>query len=230
MKKSVIALFGIVCAAPVAQATVLQFDGLGTNVSLQDSTKGALVANYGDHVAGPGTGIAQGNGYTPNIGVAFQPDGGNTGGGSGSGGDGWQAYNDSEWSVAQLDGIPANNNFDVVFTPDAGFGVQINSFVFDDYGGYAAGHTFDWQILVGGSPITGGSGVVVNADQNLLVNTGLTSAIDGPVTLRITPTAGAIDDRGIDSVNFDQAVAVPEPAALSCLVLMGAINLMRRRS
>src|SRR5687767_13623450 len=151
MKKSVIALFGIVCAAPVAQATVLQFDGLGTNVSLQDSTKGALVANYGDHVAGPGTGIAQGNGYTPNIGVAFQPDGGNTGGGSGSGGDGWQAYNDSEWSVAQLDGAPPDSNFDIVFTPDAGYRVTVNSFVFDDYATYQAGPTFDWPLLAHGN-------------------------------------------------------------------------------
>lgn len=227
MKKLVIALIGVACATPAAHATSLQFDGLGTNVSLQDTSKGAVVANYGSHVAGPGTGIAQGNGYTPNIGVAFQPDGGNTGGGGGSGGDGWQAYNDSEWSVAQLDGVPTNNNFDVVFTPDAGFGVQINSFVFDDYGGYAGGHTFDWQILVGGAPVAGATGVVVNPDQNLLVNTGMTTPVFAPATLRIVPTAGAVDDRGIDSLNFDQAV--PEPAAVSCLVVAGAIGLLRRR-
>jgi hypothetical protein len=221
----------VMCAAflaSTAKATVLTFEGLGTNVSLQDSSKGATVANFGSHVSGPGTGLQQGNGYTPNIGVVFAPDGGNTGGGSGSGGDGWQAYNDSEWSVAQLDGVPAGSNFDIVFTPDGGYGVRVSSFVFDDYAGYAAGHTFDWQLLgAGNAQLFGGSGVVVAPDANLTVNTGMTDPYFGTLTLRIHPIDGAVDDRGIDSVNFQQAV--PEPSGLAAAAALGLTGLVRGR-
>ncbi len=215
--------------ASTAQATVLTHDGLGTNVSLQDTAKGAVVANYGSHVAGAGTGVGQGNGYTPNVAVLFTPDGGNTGGGSGSGGDGWQAYNDSEWSVAQLDGAPPNSNFDIVFTPDAGYGVTVNSFVFDDYAAYQAGHTFDWQLLdAGNTALFGASDVVVLADQILTVNTGMTQPHFGTLTLRIHPTAGALDDRGIDTINFDQAV--PEPTSCGVVaVAMCVLSLRRTR-
>jgi hypothetical protein len=227
----VLAAAALVCAAgcfaSTAEATVLTHQGLGTNVSLQDPSKGAAVANYGSRVAGAGTGVQQGNGYTPNVAVLFTPDGGNTGGGSGSGGDGWQAYNDSEWSVAQLDGVPANSDFDILFTPDAGFGVRVNSFVFDDYAGYVGGHTFDWQLLdAADTSLFGASGVVVAADQNLIVNTGMTQAHFGTLTLRIHPTAGAVDDRGIDTINFDQAV--PEPASCGVVALALGIGGLRR--
>src|SRR5688500_3268101 len=80
----VLAAVALICAAgsiaSPAEATVLTHEGLGTNVSLQDPTKGAAVANYGSRVAGAGTGVQQGNGYTPNVAVLFTPDGGNTGG------------------------------------------------------------------------------------------------------------------------------------------------------
>jgi hypothetical protein len=216
-------------AASTARGTVLTFDGLGTNVSLQDPARGAAVANCGSHVSGAGTGVQQGNGYTPNVAVLFTPDGGNTGGGSGSGGDGWQAYNDSEWSVAQLDGVPPDSNFDIVFTPDAGYGVTVNSFVFDDYAAYQAGHTFDWQLLdAGNTALFGASGVVVAADQNLTVNTGMTEPHFGTLTLRIHPTAGAVDDRGIDTINFNQAV--PEPASCGVVaVALCVLSLGRKR-
>jgi len=202
-----------------ARATVLTFDGLGTNTPIP--------AGYGSHVSAAGPALLKGNNFTPNVAVAFVPNGAN----------GFQTYNDAEWRAAQLDGTPPEGSFDVVFTPDAGYGVRVNSFQFDDYANFAEGHTFDWSLLdADGNQLAGQSEVTVDPDltddptgaDNLLINTGLTAFHPGPVTLRITPTAGDPFDRAIDNINFDQA-AVPEPASLGVLALATGLLAVRRR-
>jgi hypothetical protein len=207
-------------AVPAARATVLTFQGLGTNTNIPDG--------YGDNVAAVGPAIAQGNGFTPNVIVDFLPNGGN----------GFQTYNDPDWQAAQLDGSPPNGNFDIVFTPAPGYGVRVNSFEFDDYANYELGHTFNWSVfLEEGTDLAGAADVVVDPDttedpsgaDNLVINTGLTDFIFGPVTLRIQPTSGDPFDRAIDDINFDQ-VAVPEPGTLGVIVVgAGALGLRRRR-
>src|SRR4051794_24950503 len=97
----------LVFASPVARATVLTFDGLGTNT--------AIPLGYGSRVSAEGPALLKGNDFTPNVVVAFAPNGEN----------GFQTYNDSEWRAAQLDGTPPEGSFDIVFTPDAGYGVRV---------------------------------------------------------------------------------------------------------
>jgi hypothetical protein len=210
-----------VLTVPLANATVLTFDGLGTNTPMP--------AFYGSYVTDVGQGIERGNGFTPNVVVDFIPNGGN----------GFETYNDPDWRAAQLDGIPGTGSFDIVFTPEEGYGVLVNSFEFDDYADWPTpptGHTFDWSLIGNDTTLAGATGVVVPSDMtydptgadNLVINTGMTSPFFGPVTLRIVPTAGDPYDRAIDDVNFDQAV-VPEPASLATLGLAAALLLARHR-
>jgi hypothetical protein len=208
----------LMSSTPIASASVLTFDGLGTNTSIP--------AGYGSRVAADGPAVEEGNGFTPNVIVTFSP----------NGDDGFQTYNDSEWRAAQLDGAPAASGaFDITFTPDPGYAVRVNSFEFDDYANYAAGHTFDWELRAGSTVLRSATGVNVPADttedptgaDNLLINIGMASPFEGPLTLRIIPTAGDAYDRAIDDVNFDQ-VLVPEPGTAALLVTACAIAGRRR--
>jgi hypothetical protein len=204
-------------SATVSKATVLTFQGLGTNTRIPQF--------YGYNVTEPAQGIEMGNGFTPNVVVDFFPNGDN----------GFQTYNDPDWQAAQLDGTPGTGSFDIIFTPEEGYGVKVNSFEFDDYAQYEQGHTFSWSLLGNDTELAGATGVVVPADtttdptgaDNLVINTGMNSPFFGVVTLRIVPTAGDPYDRAIDDVNFDQ-VAVPEPAALAIVGLAATLLLGRR--
>ena len=207
----------LLAVSAASHASVLTFDGLGTNTNIPDG--------YGSRVAAAGPAVEAGNGFTPNVVVAFSP----------NGGDGFQTYNDSEWRAAQLDGTPAGGAFEITFTPDPGYAVRVNSFEFDDYANYAAGHAFNWELRSGATLLRSGSGVNVPADttedptgsDNLLISIGMASPFEGPVTLRIMPTAGDAFDRAIDDVNFDQ-VAIPEPTALSAVFATAGFALLRR--
>ena len=202
----------------LAQATVLTFQGLGTNTMIPEG--------YGDAVSAAGPAVLMGNGFTPNVSVDFLP----------NGGDGFQTYNDPDWQAAQLDGSPPEGYFDVVFTPDDGYAVIVNSFEFDDYAEFAEGHTFDWSLIGNGKQLAGATGVVVDPDMttdptgadNMVVNTGMTAPFAGALTLRITPTSGDPFDRAIDDINFDQRV-VPEPGTIGLAAGCGALALLRRR-
>lgn len=221
MKRHIVLAALVVCGlvGATAEATVLTFQGLGTNTNIPE--------DYGDFVTDVGQGIEQGNGFTPNVFLDFIPNGGN----------GFQTYNDPDWQAAQLDGTPGTGSFDINFTPDTGYGVIVRSFEFDDYANYVQGHTFDWSLLGNGeTELAGATDVVVDPDltedptggDNFVINTGMTTPFDGVVTLRITPTTGDPFDRAIDDVNFDQGV-IPEPASLATLGIASAALLLRRR-
>ena len=211
-------IVAMLSAAHATSASVLTFDGLGTNTPIPDG--------YGSRIVSTGPAIEAGNGFTPNVVLTFSP----------NGGDGFQTYNDSEWRAAQLDGTPAGGAFEITFTPDPGYAVRVNSFEFDDYANYAAGHSFNWELRAGSTVLRSATGVNVPADtsedgtgaDNLLINIGMASPFEGPVTIRIIPTAGDPYDRAIDDVNFDQ-VLVPEPGAAAAALLLAACALARRR-
>ncbi len=180
-----------------ANATVLTFEGTGTNINIPNT--------FGDNIAAAETGISVVNGTTPNIDLTWSSSGGT-----------WQFYNDAEWTgAAQLDNFQTGNQFDLTFTPDAGFGVNVDSFVFDDYAGFAAGNTFDWTLFqndAAGPVIASGSEVTANG-QNLAVATGMGAPFAGPVLLRIEDTTpgGSGADQAVDSISFTQAATPVGP-------------------
>ncbi len=202
--------------AGTANATILMFDGLSSN--------NAPILTFGDNISVAETGISVSNGATPNIDLTWST----TGGGE------WQFYNDGEWSGAQVDGFGVGRTFDLQFTPDAGFGVLVDSFVFDDYVSFATGNKFNWSLFQDSSTgtfIASGTGTTTDG-QNLTVNTGMATAYAGTVLLRIEEhpdnVSAAGNDQAIDDISFTQQ-AIPEPSSVALLGLGGLGVLLRRR-
>lgn len=201
--KRILVLIALALSAGLAQATTITFEGLGKNV--------AIPTHWGSDI-----------GTTPNVALTWSTNGGT-----------WEFYNDSEWSAAQMDGFTLGAVFDLLFTPDAGYAVQVNSFVFDDYPDWKGGSRFIWQLFqdsASGTLINDGSDTTGDGD-NLTINTGMSSAYAGPVLLRLI---GGIDlwndgkDQALDTINFTQVASVastqtasvPEPSAL---LLLGSV-------
>jgi glycerophosphoryl diester phosphodiesterase len=154
----------------------------------------------------------------------------------------WEFYNDTEWNgAAQFNDFTKAQGFDVLFTPASGFGIKFDSFVFDDYVGFdPIGSAFTWTLFrddENGSIINSATQVLADG-QNLLINTGMTSAYAGPVLLRIsaaTNPAGQFGgfDSAITNLAFSMSpvgggmgatAAVPEPAGF-VLVGLGVVLL-----
>lgn len=188
MKRSII-LAALVGAAVAAQASILTFDGKGTN--------GQIPADWGSNIAAAETGISISNGTTPNIALSWSVDGNER----------WEFYNDSEWSAAQMNDFRPSDKYQIALAPDAGYGVTFESFVFDDYTGWQGGNDFSWSLYqdtAGGTLIASGSETTTDG-QNLLVNTGMASAYYGTVVFEIINNDTVINsDSAIDNVTFTQ--------------------------
>jgi hypothetical protein len=105
------------------------------------------------------------------------------------------------------------------FTPADGYGVQVNSFVFDDYPQWQTlDEQMEWRLWgdsIGGVLLASAS-VLVPEGTRVPVETGA-SAYFGTVILEVDHVAGDIDgDIGVDDLNFDQAEGT---------VLLGDVNL-----
>jgi hypothetical protein len=223
----------ILCASPFARASILTFAVDRANGN------GAMPQDYGDRIidnntdatpsAGAGTNHTYdaSNGATPNVVVAYSsPD------------TSFLYYREAgvEWpAVAYL--LNPNNTtlgtFDLLFTPDAGYGVRINSFVLDDYAAYASGSSASWTIYDGvntSGPVLASSGgsVSLTNGQNLTQSTGLVSYNNGPVLLRVIHQVGTRDDLALDNLSFNQQL-LPEPMSATILAF-GALVSIRRRT
>jgi glycerophosphoryl diester phosphodiesterase len=101
----------------------------------------------------------------------------------------WVLYRDREWDgVARLNNFTNAGGFDVLFTPAKGFGVRVDSFVFDDYAGNdVVGSAFTWTLYRDGEtgPVVAGGTHVLTDGQNLLVSTGMGNVYKGSLLLRL---------------------------------------------
>ena len=179
--------------ATSVNATILTFEGFASNVDIPDT--------FGDNIAAAETGISVSNGTTPNIDLTW----------AGS----WRFYNDATWSAAYLAGYNVGNKYDLQFTPDTGFGVLVDSFVFDDYANYAVGNKFNWFLYEdsdAGAVIASGTETTADGDK-LTVNTGMATAYFGTVLLRIeehSDNVGGSYDQALDSISFSQVASGPD--------------------
>jgi hypothetical protein len=122
------------------------------------------------------------------------------------------------------------STFWITFTPDAGYGVTLESFVIDLYvNGGAGGVTFNWAVRqdnTGGAILDSGTetGIFVGVDPVVSPNV----SYNGPLVLEMsfsnTLNNGIV---GVDDVTFTQYL-VPEPASLS-LLMAGSAMMLRRR-
>jgi len=204
-----------------AEATVLTYNGwAGDNNNIADKYDDAG-ENYGSRISSSPvtyheTGVSDisavftvGNGWTPNIELTW-------GGGQP---DLWDTY--TGWAgeeVAQIQGSSPGNPQELVFTPDAGYGVLINSFDLDEWSG-GGGCVVDWKVSDATGTLASGTWIGDNAGTRSTVNTGLTiddMTIGNVVTLSFEQTAGDVTYLAMDDTNFDQfggeRAANPSPA------------------
>lgn len=215
-------LVALVGVAVTTQASILTFDGNGSNVE--------ITGGWGSNIAADGTGFNVSNGSTPNVALDW------TVGAGGTKEERWDFYTDGEWAgVGQLNDFETGIGHYLTLTADTGYGVILDSFVFDDYAGYgnAAGNDFSWALYeddTAGSVIASGSTTTANG-QNLTINTGMATSY-GTVVLELVqngiPANNWGDDQALDDISFTQEV-IPEPAALGLLVLGSAGVLFMRR-
>jgi hypothetical protein len=218
-------LFLTATAASAAQATVLTFQVSGTGFRTTNAFLGAL-ATYGDNVnstvqtpPGQTYNYLEGNGFTPNIVVAYDRDAvGNLH---------FSHDDDGLWptGVAYLQDFNSNptDKFWITVTPDPGLGVSVNSFVLRGYNGN--NFNASWQLrqdsLVGALL---DSGTV--SGTSLATVTPAANSYFGNLVLVFTDNANG-NILGLVNLNFDQVAPVPEPSTLALLGL-GVIGLAVR--
>ncbi|MBK1789765.1 endonuclease/exonuclease/phosphatase family protein [Persicirhabdus sediminis] len=213
------ALLGIVTTA---HASTLTFEGTGTNIPIP--------TDWGSAIAASGTGYNIANGATPNIALTWSV------GADGTKEERWDFYNDSEWSgVAQLNDFETGISYYLTFTPDAEYGVVVDSFVFHDYAGWQGGNDFSWNLYqdaAGGELIASGSATTTDGER-LTINTGMETNYAGPVVLEIinNETNGkqgsdqALDDITFRQVNLSDPSEPTEPA-LPNIPFSGEVKLL----
>lgn len=227
MKRAIMILTVLFLYAVSAQATLLTFKKVKTNKDIKPG--------WGSNIAAAENGISVANGATPNIALTWSAK---------TPGDGWQFYNDKEWSAAQMDGFKSKAIFDLLFTPAAGYLVQVHSFVFDDYFDKDAdphkGSAGTWQLFQGdasGALINDGT-IGTGNGENLGIDTGMDDPYAGPVLLRLI--GGDFDTnlrqrsskggdggkyQALDSIYFTEAEAAPKPVPEPATILFLGIGI-----
>ncbi len=215
-----------------AGATILTFQ-----TSPRVVTYATMPQDYGDNVSATsmtsasGTYqnfYAEGNGFTPNISVAYstqRPGDFPEYYGEDPGGEWvngacflWSHIfrTDADPRVIGVPGgtgevMPPGYEYYFTFTPaSANAGVLINSFVLDDYIGWfdEFTHQIEWRItrLTPGGAVVASGTANITGGANVTVTTGLTAAsVTGePLVLTIKRMGGVEDDFAIDDINFDE--------------------------
>ncbi len=192
-------------AGMTVQATVINFTGEETNA--------LIPTNYASNVASADTAWEITNGATPNVALnwTFEP---------GTTLQRWDFYNDGEWAgVAQMNDFEQGTKYMIEFTPEVGYGVIMDSFVFDDYVGWGEEtNDFSWALYedsTNGTVIVSGSGITTDG-QNLLVETGMAEVYAGTVVFAIYNNLIGFtgDDQAIDDVTFRQEEIISDPSTI----------------
>ncbi|MGC4013600.1 MAG: hypothetical protein QM755_03635 [Luteolibacter sp.] len=214
---------------PANASTVITFAGGTTNAAISN-TFGDNIPNAGGVT---GTTVTLGQG-TPNIDLTWSATGTGTN-------VRWEFYTDSVWTggVGQLNTANTGNAFSVTFTPQAGYGVSIESFNFFSY--YASStdasstngeFSFDWAVVRSSDSVTvlnGSTGLFTGGSASPAITVGYVAPDAGAYSLVLTRTGGAGGNANIavDNIAFSQ-FAVPEPSA-ALLGSAGLLGLLRRR-
>ena len=195
----------LVAGLQPASATILTFGGdfgVGDGTGIEP-----FPGAYGDNVDSVGDATwayEEGNGWTPNVVIDYV------------GRIEYFRYPATPWygaGVAKCSDPPGPWEF--VLTPDAGYGVKVNSF---ELGTITSPYNATWTVLDGASILATGTVAVSTTETS--VNTGLTGFYAGPVTVKIESSGSWL---GLSDLNFDQQI--PEPSML-VLLSTGLIGLL----
>ena len=216
IKPLAVAVVGVVLGRAAQADTVLTFDAFPAG----QNHNAPILQTFGDNAAASSAGVSViGNG-TPNIGLTW------SGGGSATAR--WDYYIDPVWSAGQLNGSSVGGFHNLLFTPDAGFGVSIKSFNFHPYYNSAETFAYSWRVLDGATELlTGSLNFGSDGTKNYPVNIDFTGAANQSLTLNILRTGGSGNGQNIavDDIRFAQVV--PEPGTL-VLLSLGAVGLAVR--
>jgi hypothetical protein len=214
-----------------ASATVLTFQITQNGFPPGHTEMATGFPDYGDRVTTTSVasgafvyGYEEGNGFTPNVVVTYSdvtPNGVGNSFHSSLGG-----WSDSVDYLHYQD----NEIFIITFTPDAGYGVNLESFILDLLDdGPAGGLDFNWVARRdhdAGAVISSGSLLDVTSanDPTASVNASHTGTVVLQMSFLNAGNGGIV---AIDDVRFTQ-FAIPEPGSLA-LLAGGAAMMLRRR-
>jgi hypothetical protein len=214
----------LLCAAPLAHATVIGFGNLGGSNS-------TVPAALGSDATADGNGFVVTNGTTPNIGLTwdanwdihtsnfFAPIENLT-----AGGGAW----DNEGSIPRIGQLDLGTHT-IVFAADAGFGLVLNSFDFGHTAETAGTTAWDVTLSDSLSTIVWSQSVTFVNGNAITLTPNYTGALGESYTLRFNRTSETYGSNGrhaLDNLSFNQ---VPEPGAAALLGLAGLTTLLRRR-
>jgi len=198
-----------------AKATIVNFSGVTKNERIP--------VDYASNIASNGTAWSVSNGATPNVALYWSYE------------EGvktncyqhWDFYNDTEWpGVAQMNDSCEGTKYWITFTPDSGYGVILDSFVFDDYVNFDGDSDFSWRLYqdsTNGTVIASGT-IAADDGERVTINTGMSSAYAGSVVFEIFNNQVNVGEHGtgeaIDDITFRQ-VTIPEPAVVSFIFVIG---------
>ena len=216
----IIMLVVILLNVLIAEATIVNFSDVTTNDQVP--------SDYASNVSVDGTAWSVSNGATPNVALAWSVE-------AGTGEQRWDFYNDTEWpGVVQMNDSREGTKYWITFTPDSGYGVILDSFVFDDYAAWEGGSDFSWKLRqdsTNGSVIVSGN-ITTDDGQNLIVNTGMSSVYAGTIVFEIFNNDTTSGEEGsgeaLDNITFRQE-AIPEPAVVSFIFVIGLGLIATRR-
>lgn len=216
-----------------AYATILTFQiaGPGTaNGTLEDGTYN----DYGDNVNGLTSGIytyGQGNAFTPNVVADYTHEAG-----AGPG----HTYSTDPAFGGGVDYLAFNDGFDfwLTLTPDAGFGVTLNSFVIEEYDvtGFPdllpLTPDVSWTVRqdnTSGAILASGSSLDFTSNVERTISPNVSYAGTLVLEINYTGAGGSAGIMAMDDVNFDQ-FAIPEPSSitLAMYALVAALFMTKR--
>ncbi len=148
--------------------------------------------------------------------------------------EGFETYTnwDGRTAVIQLDSRLEEEDavgvqFTIAFTPDAGFGVRLDSFDLDAWAGSGGMH-MSWAVTGSSSGVMAAGDWMREAGRDT-INLNLEGVIGETLTLTFVHLAGDPAYVAMDNLAFDQLVPEPASAALVAAGL-GAMAMRRRRS
>lgn len=234
-------LFGAVaiglCALPAGLASA---GTIFTNEGFTSSGQ-ALPASYGDRVSASSANFTVTDGGTPNVAVSSQVIQGHPSYAPGTGS--FQTHTDfpsSQGGAIALSGGPVEW-FQIVFTPDPGYAVSIDSWDFLEAPG-GGSTTFGWIIYETGNfantYASGDPEEFTNSEDELDLGGrlsvegavgGITGDVGQSLTLTFSHSGSNPGSVAVDNIQISQVAAVPEPATVGLAMLgLTALGLRRR--
>ena len=114
----------------------------------------------------------------------------------------------SDWGKVAVLPYPLGANWDILFAPDRGYAVDLNSFELDPAGNGGGNQSGTWTVYAddeNGAVIDSGSWTNLTANSVETVDmSSVGGSYNGPVLLRLVITSGNYHLMAIDNVNYDQ--------------------------